>query len=389
MSPKKLLLLTASSPLSSHSSSSSSAACRRRRSASARAISTGTSRRRRSSASRSRAAPRSSSSSARDPSHWKMIRPQKYPADAFAVANVASELAELKRAGGDCERRPSGRLRPRPARGQGDVRLDRSGRPEGAQDADDRVRLAGPRHGRRRGAGGRDAEGPLRARLRPDGPQEERRRFREQGGLRGAVLGRSRGSRSCAGAAASSSPARTGPGGSPSRSRTSPTRARPTGWSAQLTALRVREFVHGTDDLAAQGLNPPLFRVDPTDAKGAVTAVDFGATRSDGNSIYARRDGQVFTVDRDVVEELSKEAEAVPQPRRSSAFDRSDVVGSRGRLRRRMPFALVQKDGGWTAAGRPVLAAAADDVDRRCSTSRARSSSTRPRRRPWRLRSRR
>src|SRR4029077_1107498 len=32
---------------------------------------------------------------------WKMVRPEKYPADPFAVRNVVSELAELKRAGGE------------------------------------------------------------------------------------------------------------------------------------------------------------------------------------------------------------------------------------------------------------------------------------------------
>ncbi len=32
---------------------------------------------------------------------WRMVRPEKYPADPFAVRNVVSELAELKRAGGE------------------------------------------------------------------------------------------------------------------------------------------------------------------------------------------------------------------------------------------------------------------------------------------------
>ncbi len=57
-----------------------------------------------------------------------------------------------------------------------------------------------------------------------------------------------------------------------------------------------------------------------------VTSVDFGATRSDGNTVYARRDGQVLTVEREIVDELSKEAE----PFRSTAlvaFNRGDVAG--------------------------------------------------------------
>ena len=66
-----------------------------------------------------------------------------------------------------------------------------------------------------------------------------------------------------------------------------------------------------------------------------VTAVDFGATRSDGNTVYARRDGQVLTVEREIVDELSKEAE----PFRSTAlvaFDRGDVAGGRCPVRRRV-----------------------------------------------------
>jgi hypothetical protein len=129
--------------------------------------------------------------------------------------------------------------------------------------------------------------------------------------------------------------------------------------AASLSGLRVKDFVHGSQDLAAIGLNPALFRVSITGAKGAVTAVDFGATRSDG-TIYARRDGQVLTVDRDVVDELSKEAEAY-RGRALLGFNRSDVTGidaAFGKTR----IVFEQKDGGWSSGGRPVLAAAADDA---------------------------
>src|SRR5262245_53828490 len=32
---------------------------------------------------------------------WRMVKPASYPADAFAVNGVVTELAELKRSGGD------------------------------------------------------------------------------------------------------------------------------------------------------------------------------------------------------------------------------------------------------------------------------------------------
>lgn len=128
----------------------------------------------------------------------------------------------------------------------------------------------------------------------------------------------------------------------------------------QLTGLRVAEFVRPGEDLAALSLNPPLYRVSLTGEKDAVTVVDFGATRSDGNSVYARRDGQVLTVDREIVDELSKEAE----PFRSTAlvsFNRGDVTAVEGEFGPDKQ-ALKQENGGWSSGGRPVLASAADDV---------------------------
>src|SRR6185503_17254242 len=53
----------------------------------------------------------------------------------------------------------------------------------------------------------------------------------------------------------------------------------------ELTALRVRDFIHSNEDLAALSLNPPLYRVSVTGEKGVVSSVDFGATRSDGNTV--------------------------------------------------------------------------------------------------------
>jgi hypothetical protein len=128
----------------------------------------------------------------------------------------------------------------------------------------------------------------------------------------------------------------------------------------QLTALRARDFVHGTEDLATLSLNPPLYRVTVTGVKGAVASVDFGATRSDGNTIYARREGQVFTVDRDITDELSKEAVAF----RSAALialNRSEVASLEAGFGG-AHFSLLQKEGGWTSQGRSIPAAGADDV---------------------------
>ena len=61
-----------------------------------------------------------------------------------------------------------------------------------------------------------------------------------------------------------------------------------------LTGLRVLEFLLSPagQGLASLGLAPPLFHVVLADAKGPGSSVDFGATRSDGNSIYARREGR-------------------------------------------------------------------------------------------------
>jgi Domain of unknown function (DUF4340) len=127
-----------------------------------------------------------------------------------------------------------------------------------------------------------------------------------------------------------------------------------------LSGLRARDFVHGNQDLAAIGLNPPLFRVTLTVAKAPPTVVDFGATRSDGNSVYARREGQVLTVDRDIVDDLSKETEAF-RSRTVLGFARAEVGGIEAAFARGS-YVLSQKDGGWTAGGKPILAPAADDL---------------------------
>ena len=77
--------------------------------------------------------------------------------------------------------------------------------------------------------------------------------------------------------------------------------------AGDLTALRVIEFqTPDKDSLATWGLLPPLYRVVLSDPKGKTTTVELGSTRADGNSVYARREGQTFTVGSSIVEELSK-----------------------------------------------------------------------------------
>ena len=128
----------------------------------------------------------------------------------------------------------------------------------------------------------------------------------------------------------------------------------------QLTGVRAKDFVRGMEDLAAMGLNPPLYRVTISAGKESPASVDFGATRADGNSIYARREGQIMTVDGEIVEELSKEAEAY---RSTSAvsFNRGDVTAVEASFPD-ATFAVTRKDGGWTSQGRNVLAGSADDL---------------------------
>jgi uncharacterized protein DUF4340 len=290
---------------------------------------------------------------------WRMVKPAPYPADAFAISSVTSELADLKRSGGD-----PGEARP------ADYGLEKP-----------------------------EAKATI-VWTEPDAPGEKKSRTVEFGlAIPGTetVAARVEGSEKVLFVPASTLAAvrknaddfrsRDVFGGTPSEiSRLEILRGRSRlvlerrdgGWwiveptadladaaeverlAGQLTSARVGDFVHGNDDLAALGLNPPLYRVTVSRTGGETTAVDFGATRSDGNNMYARRDGQVFTVDRELGDDLSREAE----PFRSApltTFERSDVTALEASFGDKT-FALAQKDGGWTAQGRPVLAPAADDV---------------------------
>ncbi|HEV2064843.1 MAG TPA: DUF4340 domain-containing protein, partial [Thermoanaerobaculia bacterium] len=129
-----------------------------------------------------------------------------------------------------------------------------------------------------------------------------------------------------------------------------------------LLALRAVDFVGSADreNLATQGLNPPVSRVTLVDAKGVRSTVDLGATRSDGNSVYARRETQVLTVHNAIVDELSKEAIAFREAHLVMP-DRSAVSGLDGEFGDGK-FTFVKSGATWTAAGKPIPSPAADDV---------------------------
>lgn len=132
--------------------------------------------------------------------------------------------------------------------------------------------------------------------------------------------------------------------------------------AGDLTALRVSEFLTpDKDSLATWGLSPPLYRVMVFDPKGKATTVEFGATRSDGNSVYARREGQVFTVGSSIVEELSREAEAFREPHLVK-FDRAKASALAGTFGAERVALTRGKEGGWIAGGKAVLAGSAEDL---------------------------
>jgi uncharacterized protein DUF4340 len=295
-----------------------------------------------------------------DAAHWKMARPEKYPADSSAVTSVASELAALKRAGSDtAEARPSDYGLEKPVATAALTWTD----PDDPKLRKTRVLEFGSEVPGTDTVAARVAS-TQKVLFVPASVLTAVRKStddfasREVFGEPSADISRVEILRG--------------------RGRLSFVRKAGAWWLVEpladladsaetqrlvgsLTALRAREFVHGNVDLGAQGLNPPLFRVSVTDAKGAVTAVDFGATRSDGNAVYAQREKQVLIIDREIVDDLSKEAVAFRSPQLVD-YDRSDVSALEGTFGQ-VSLALSQKDGGWSSQGHPILAPDADDLE--------------------------
>lgn len=290
---------------------------------------------------------------------WRLVKPDSYPADTFAVDGVVGDLADLKRAGPDAEDAKPADYGLAPAAAKATIAWT---------DADD------PKEKKTRTVEfGREVPGTDMSAARLEGSQhvmfvptsvvtgvkKPLDDFRSKDVLAGISpdvtkieILRGRGRVALAKKdgvwwmteplADLASPAETDR------------------LVSRLTGMRAKDFLHGNEDLASMGLNPPLYRVTIAAGKEAPASVDFGATRADGNSMYARREGQIMTVDGEVAEELSKEAEAY-RSTAAVAFNRGDVTA----IEASFPdgtFALAQKDGGWTSQGRPLLAASADDL---------------------------
>jgi hypothetical protein len=131
---------------------------------------------------------------------------------------------------------------------------------------------------------------------------------------------------------------------------------------SDLTALKAIGFLTPAErqDLASLGLAPPLYRLTLADAKAMSTTVDFGATRSDGNSIYARNEGQVLKVPSTITEELSKEAVAF-RDAHLARFERTAATSLTGAFGGKS-FTIDKSSGNWTAGGQKLQDAPVEDL---------------------------
>ena len=129
-----------------------------------------------------------------------------------------------------------------------------------------------------------------------------------------------------------------------------------------LTALKVIDFLPSQQGqgLASLGLSPPLFHVVLADAKGPGITVDFGSSKADGNSVYGKRENQVFTVASTVTEDLTREAEAFRE-QKLVRFDRGAVTSIEG-VFPKTKFLLERKQEGWSLGGKTIMASSADDL---------------------------
>jgi hypothetical protein len=298
---------------------------------------------------------------ARDGENWRLTRPAPYPADSFAASDLARQLAQLKRVGGDSsEARPEDYGLTTPAAKATIVWKDASdSQKKSTRSIEFGIDIPGTDSAAARVAGQSRVlfvpasvaaavkKGPADFQSKDvfGGSSSDAARLDLERGRGHLLLAQRDGIwwmeqplKDLADADAASRLA------------------------GDLTALRVIDFLAAErDSLATWGLSPPLYRVMISDPKGKATTVEFGSTRSDGNSVYGRREGQVFTASSSIVEELSKEAEAFREPH-LVRFERAKASALEGTFGAERVVLLRGNDGGWSAAGKPALAGSVEDL---------------------------
>ncbi len=131
---------------------------------------------------------------------------------------------------------------------------------------------------------------------------------------------------------------------------------------ADLSGARIGEFPATTvADLARIGLQPPLVTVDLQKGSETVGSLAFGAARADtAGKLYARRGKTVVVVDDRIQENLSKELTAYREKRVCpvDAWSTARFSVDAGSLK----VGAEKVEGAWLSAGKPVVAAAVEDL---------------------------
>ena len=131
---------------------------------------------------------------------------------------------------------------------------------------------------------------------------------------------------------------------------------------ADLSGARISEFPATTmADLARIGLQPPLVTVDLQKGSETVASLAFGAARADAaGKLYARRGKTVVVVDDRIQENLSKELTAYREKRVCpvDAWSTARFSIDAGSLK----VGAEKVEGAWLSAGKPVAAAAVEDL---------------------------
>ncbi len=292
------------------------------------------------------------------PGAWRLVRPEGYPADSAAVAEVVTQLSRLRRAGSEApDARPEDYGLTTPS-AKATIGWKDPGAPgkHFARTVEFGVDIPGTEAAAARSAGGARVffvPASLAVTARKGADDFRTKDVFGSGEFSRVDVERGRGKLSLA-------------------------RKNGTWWLSQpfvdladadfaqrfvdeLTGLKALEFLPPGDrqNLAAFGLSPALYRVTLSDGK-TPTSVEFGATRSDGNTVYARRETQVFTVPSTVVEDLSKEAIAFREPR-LVRFDRGGVSAMEGVFGPER-FSIERKDAAWLSGVVHVPAPSVDDL---------------------------